>query len=175
MKEFFKKNTFEVGTHHYRFIWVWINGIEKKLANKGKIFSLEYSRTGKLLPIEGRNSVGKLSKMCFNPPPLTCLVSTQFLVLIREDWTIYRVPSFLVVVWFGLWGLRNMPKIWVYDIMTTGLVYPLSEHVDIFPVRLVPTFHWVFSIYLILAIYLHSRLYPCGRNKTLGLDPSHLV
>jgi hypothetical protein len=29
--------------------------------------------------------------------------------------------------------------------------------------------------YLILAIYLHSRLYPCGRNKTLGLDPSHLV
>ncbi len=24
--------------------------------------------------------------------------------------------------------------------MTIGLVYPLSEHVDIFPVRLVPTF-----------------------------------
>ena len=33
-----------------------------------------------------------------------------------------------------------MPKICVYDIMTMGLVYPLSEHVDIFPVRLVPTF-----------------------------------
>ena len=39
-----------------------------------------------------------------------------------------------------LWGLNNMPKICVYDIMTMGLVYPLSEHVDIFPVRLVPTF-----------------------------------
>ncbi len=31
------------------------------------------------------------------------------------------------------------------------------------------------SVYLILAIYLHSRLYPCGRNKRQGLDPSHLV
>ncbi len=40
-----------------------------------------------------------------------------------------------------VWGLRNMTKIWEYDIMTMGLVYPLSEHVDIFPVRLVPTFH----------------------------------
>jgi hypothetical protein len=39
-----------------------------------------------------------------------------------------------------MWGLRNRPKIWVYDIMTMGLVYPLSEHVDIFPVRLVSTF-----------------------------------
>ncbi len=35
-----------------------------------------------------------------------------------------------------------------------GSVYPLSEHVDIFPVRLVSTFHRVFSVYLILAIYL---------------------
>ncbi len=35
-----------------------------------------------------------------------------------------------------------------------GSVYPLSEHVDIFPVRLVPTFHRVFSVYLTLAIYL---------------------
>ncbi len=35
-----------------------------------------------------------------------------------------------------------------------GLVYPLSEHVDIFPVRLVSTFHRVFSVYLTLAIYL---------------------
>ncbi len=40
-----------------------------------------------------------------------------------------------------LWGLRNMTKTWVYDIMTMGLIYPLSEHVDNFPVRLVPTFH----------------------------------
>ena len=72
---------------------------------------------------------------------------------------------------YRLWGLRNMTTLWVYDIMTTGLVYPLFEHVDIFPVRLVPTFHWVFSVYLILAIYLHSRPYPCGRNKRQGLDP----
>ena len=42
---------------------------------------------------------------------------------------------------FAMWGLRHMTKIWEYDIMTMGLVYPLSEHVDIFPVRLVPTFH----------------------------------
>ena len=34
-----------------------------------------------------------------------------------------------------------------------GSVYPLSEHVDIFPVRLVSTFHRVFSVYLTLAIY----------------------
>ena len=40
-----------------------------------------------------------------------------------------------------VWGLSNMPKIWVYDIMTMRVVYPFSEHVDIFPVRLVPTFH----------------------------------
>ena len=33
-----------------------------------------------------------------------------------------------------------MTKMWEYDIMTMGLVYPLSEHVDIFPVRLVSTF-----------------------------------
>ncbi len=42
---------------------------------------------------------------------------------------------------YVLWGLRNMTKIRGDDIMTTGLVYPLSEHVDIFPARLVPTFH----------------------------------
>jgi hypothetical protein len=35
-----------------------------------------------------------------------------------------------------------------------GVSPPLSEHVDIFPVRLVSTFHRVFSIYLTLAIYL---------------------
>ncbi len=39
-------------------------------------------------------------------------------------------------------------------ILAMGLVYPLSEHVDIFPVRLVSTFHRVFSVYLTLAIYL---------------------
>ncbi len=39
-----------------------------------------------------------------------------------------------------MWGLTNMLRIWEYDIMTMGLVYPLSEHVDIFPVRLVSTF-----------------------------------
>jgi len=43
--------------------------------------------------------------------------------------------------------------------MTMGLVYPLSEHVDIFPVRLVSTFP--------LSILRH----PCGRNKRQGLDP----
>ncbi len=35
-----------------------------------------------------------------------------------------------------------------------GVSLPLSEHVDIFPVRLVSTFHRVFSVYLTLAIYL---------------------
>ena len=39
-----------------------------------------------------------------------------------------------------MWGLRNMTEIYEYAIMTMGLVYPLSEHVDIFPVRLVSTF-----------------------------------
>ena len=35
-----------------------------------------------------------------------------------------------------LWGLSNMPMLWVYDIKTMRVVYPLSEHVNIFPVRL---------------------------------------
>ena len=39
-------------------------------------------------------------------------------------------------------------------ISSWGLIYPLSEHVDIFPVRLVPTFPPMFSVYLILTIYL---------------------
>ena len=37
-----------------------------------------------------------------------------------------------------------------------GVSPPLSEHVDIFPVRLVSTFHRVFSVYLTLAVYLTS-------------------
>ena len=72
---------------------------------------------------------------------------------------------------FAMWGLRFYKKYGFMVISSWGLNYPLSEHVGIFPVRLVPTFHWVFSVYLILAIYLHSRLYPCGRNKRQGLDP----
>jgi hypothetical protein len=56
-----------------------------------------------------------------------------------------------------------------------GISLPYFEHVDIFPVRLCLHSHWVFSVYLILAIYLHSRLYHCGRNKTQELDPSSLV
>ena len=35
-----------------------------------------------------------------------------------------------------------------------GVSLPQSEHVDIFPVRLVPTFPLMFSVYLILTIYL---------------------
>jgi hypothetical protein len=38
--------------------------------------------------------------------------------------------------------------------MVVGLIYPLSEYVDIFPVRLVSTFHRVISVYLIPVIYL---------------------
>ena len=39
-----------------------------------------------------------------------------------------------------MWGLRIMHALWVECTMTMGSVYPLSEHVDIFPVRLVSTF-----------------------------------
>jgi hypothetical protein len=35
-----------------------------------------------------------------------------------------------------------------------GVSLPQSEHVDIFPVRLVSTFHRVFSVYLTLTVYL---------------------
>ncbi len=52
-----------------------------------------------------------------------------------------------------LWGLRIMSEILCITI-TTGSVYPFSEHVDIFPVRLVSTFHRVSSVYLTLAVYL---------------------
>ena len=65
----------------------------------------------------------------------------------------------------AMWGLRIKLKIWVYAIMTIGLVYPFSEHVDIFPVRLCLHSHWVHSVYLTLAFY------HCGRNKRQGLDP----
>ncbi len=54
----------------------------------------------------------------------------------------------------ALWGLSNMNELCLNGIIAMGLVYPLSEHVDIFPVRLVSTFHRVFSVYLILTIYL---------------------
>ena len=68
-----------------------------------------------------------------------------------------------------MWGLSNMNEIYLNGIIAMGLVYPLSEHVDIFPVRLCLHSHWVFSVYLISI--LHSRLYPFGRNKRQGLDP----
>ncbi len=90
-------------------------------------------------------------------------------------WVLTHVSDHFLLQRSVVWGLRIYKKYGYMVISSWGLIYPLSEHVDIFPVRLVPTFHWVFSVYLILAIYLHSRLYPCGRNKTLGLDPSHLV
>jgi hypothetical protein len=35
-----------------------------------------------------------------------------------------------------------------------GVSLPQNEHVDIFPVRLVSTFHRVFSVYLTLAVYI---------------------
>ncbi len=52
-----------------------------------------------------------------------------------------------------LWGLNNM-----YEIYCMKYAYwvslPQTEHVDIFPVRLVSTFHRVLSVYLTLAVYL---------------------
>jgi hypothetical protein len=44
---------------------------------------------------------------------------------------------------------------WIIDEchIAMGSVYLLSEHVDIFPVRLVSTFHRVFSVYLTLTVY----------------------
>ena len=65
-----------------------------------------------------------------------------------------------------------MPKICVYDIMTMGLVYPLSEHVDIFPVRPVSTFplsilRLPYSNHLSYMVVF----YPFGWNKRQGLDP----
>ena len=39
-----------------------------------------------------------------------------------------------------MWGLSNMNKIYLNGIIAMRLIYPLSEHVDIFPVRLVSTF-----------------------------------
>jgi len=46
-------------------------------------------------------------------------------------------------------------KEYAYTVISSwGLIYPLSEHVDIFPVRPVSTFPLLFSVYLILTIYL---------------------
>jgi hypothetical protein len=106
----------------------------------------------------------RLCKMCIT----TALVLNSRVLLMYTE----TGQKLLVYSVKNLWGLKNMTKIWVYDIMTMGLVYPLSEHVDIFPVRLVPTFplsilRLPYSSHLIL----HSRLYPCGRNKRQGLDP----
>ncbi len=54
---------------------------------------------------------------------------------------------------FHLWGLSFIKKymgIWY----SYGVNLPRPEHVDIFPVRLVSTFHRVFSVYLTLAVCL---------------------
>ena len=40
-----------------------------------------------------------------------------------------------------------------------GVSLPHSEHVDIFPVRLVSTFHRVFSVYLTLTVYLYIFIF----------------
>ncbi len=74
------------------------------------------------------------------------------------QWTGQHHPGQSRAGWVGqfraVWGLSNMSEIWFVCNMTMGSVYPLSEHVDIFPVRLVSTFHRVFSVYLTLAVYL---------------------
>ncbi len=52
-----------------------------------------------------------------------------------------------------MWGLSNKYEIlcMLYDY---GVSLPQNEHVDIFPVRLVSTFHRLLSVYLTLAVYL---------------------
>ncbi len=63
--------------------------------------------------------------------------------------------------------INNMP-IW-YNGYAVNLAYIRACRQPSF--RLVPTFHWGFSIYLELTIHLHNRIYPFGRNKRQGLDP----
>ncbi len=69
-------------------------------------------------------------------------------------------------------GAHEYACIMVVWNITTGLVYPLSEHVDIFPVRLVSTFplsilrlpyssHLSYIVVFIIA----------GGIETQGLDP----
>jgi hypothetical protein len=48
-------------------------------------------------------------------------------------------PSFIAHPRKPLWGLNIMSDISTVFYIAMGLVYPLSEHVDIFPVRLVST------------------------------------
>ena len=64
-----------------------------------------------------------------------------------------RFASFSVYFW-TVWGLRVYNEIWRCGNIAMGLVYPLSEHVDIFPVRPVSTFPLLLSVYLIQTIYL---------------------
>ena len=47
----------------------------------------------------------------------------------------------------------------------------MNEHVDNLPFGSCLHSTEYFSVYLTLALYLHYRLYPCGRNKRQGLDP----
>ena len=63
--------------------------------------------------------------------------------------------SYVLCLCLGHEGAHDYVGIIVYD-YSYGVSLPLSEHVDIFPVRLVTTFHRVFSVYPTLAVYLTS-------------------
>ena len=64
---------------------------------------------------------------------------------------------------------------WVYDIKTMRVVYPLSEHVNIFPVRLVSTFPLLISVSLNPIIYLIVVFLLSGGIKDKGWILSYLV
>ena len=65
------------------------------------------------------------------------------------------MPDFKAVVFAeGQCGGSGICRKYGCMLYSYGVSLPLSEHVDIFPVRLVSTFHRVFSVYLTLAVYL---------------------
>ena len=65
-------------------------------------------------------------------------------------------------------GAHYYGKDLVYDYIAMGLVYPLSEHVDIFPVRLVSTFPLLISVSLNPIIYLIVVFLLSGGIKDKG-------
>jgi len=64
------------------------------------------------------------------------------------------VAGLLSVPGFRHVGAHGICLMWVYDIKTIRVVYPLFEHVNIFPVRLCLHSHWSHFVYLTIIIYL---------------------
>ena len=116
---------------------------------------------------------------------LRLLINNNWLLMVKKKLYLYSTPLSEVPVTVHLLNKITVGAQYLYEIglssykeyaymviSSWGLIYPLSEHVDIFPVRPVSTFplsilRLPYSNHLSYMVVF----YPCGRNKRQGLDP----